>query len=118
MDGYNLTRDKVKQQFANMSEKFRTKMSEYVDNSDPKSMIFTEDLKNMLHLAECNEDVDLVIKMMKKFNQQNREIRFGNFIFGPVAMRMFYTLNKPDEALEVRSTVRYDTKVIICFLVF
>jgi pentatricopeptide repeat domain-containing protein 2 len=37
--------------------------------SDPSSsnMIFTEDLKNMIHLAEDKaDDLDLVYKMMKK----------------------------------------------------
>lgn len=43
-------------------------MTEYVsDNEAQKSMIFTEDLKNMIHLAEANEiDVTLAINMMKK----------------------------------------------------
>lgn len=33
---------------------------------DSKNMVFTEDLKNMVHLAESDEDVELVIKMMTK----------------------------------------------------
>lgn len=45
-------------------------------------MIFTEDLKNMAHLVKTGEDLDLVEKMMKKFNSQNKELRFGNFVFG------------------------------------
>lgn len=36
-----------------------------------------------------------------RFNQQNKEVRFGSYVFGPVVMRMYYFLNKPDEALEV-----------------
>lgn len=63
-------------------------------------MIFTEDLKNMIHLAEP-DDITLVTNMMKKFNKQNKELRFGSFVFGPVVMRMFYYFNKPVEALEV-----------------
>jgi len=38
-----------------------------------------------------------------RFNQQNKEVRFGSYVFGPVVMRMYYFLNKPDEALKVRS---------------
>lgn len=65
-----------------MSEKFRTKMSEYVRDETSKTMIFTEDLKNMIHLIEdSNDDVELVVKMMKKFNSQNKELRFGIFFF-------------------------------------
>jgi pentatricopeptide repeat domain-containing protein 2 len=36
-----------------------------------------------------------------RFNQQSKEVRFGSYVFGPVVMRMYYFLNKPDEALEV-----------------
>jgi hypothetical protein len=36
-----------------------------------------------------------------RFNQQNKEVRFGSYVFGPVVMRMYYFLNKPDEALQV-----------------
>lgn len=101
LDGFKQTSEKIQQQFHNMSEKFRIKMSEYVSDNDKKSMIFTEDLKNMIHLAKSDDDVTLVTKMMIKFNQQNKEVRFGNFIFGPVVMRMFHILNKPDQALKV-----------------
>lgn len=45
-------------------------------------MIFTEDLKNMVHLVQNEEDLNLVEVMMKKFNAQNKELRFGNFVFG------------------------------------
>lgn len=33
--------------------------------SEPKHMIFTEDLKNMVHMAEPT-DLDLVLNMIKK----------------------------------------------------
>lgn len=96
---------------ANISEKFRTKMTEFTEEGS-KNMIFTEDLKNMIHLAESEKDVELVIKMLKRFNQQNQQLRFGSFIFGPVVMRMLYCTNKPDLALEVTQcplkTIRTD----------
>ncbi|KAJ8937751.1 hypothetical protein NQ314_011735 [Rhamnusium bicolor] len=63
-------------------------------------MIFTEDLKNMLHISDNDEDVDLVVKMIKRFNQQNKQLRFGNYVFGPVVMRLFHHFNKADLALE------------------
>ncbi|KPJ05730.1 Pentatricopeptide repeat-containing protein 2 [Papilio xuthus] len=67
--------------------------------SEPKHMIFTEDLKNMVHMAEPT-DLDLILNMIKKFNNQNVEFRFGSFIFGPVVMRMFHFLDAPNEALK------------------
>lgn len=63
------------------------------------SLIFTEDLKSMLHLVQKKpEDVELLIKMLNKFNSQNKEMRFGAFVFGPVVMRTFYYLDEPDLA--------------------
>jgi pentatricopeptide repeat domain-containing protein 2 len=59
-------RDRTKVQFVNLADKFKTKMLEF---SDPNSsnMIFTEDLKNMIHLAEDTaDDLNLVYRMMKR----------------------------------------------------
>ncbi|KAG6463505.1 hypothetical protein O3G_MSEX013902 [Manduca sexta] len=97
VDNYLQTRKKVKEQFASFTDKFRTKMNDYTN--DPKNMIFTEDLKNMVHLAEPT-DIELVLKMIKKFNTQSSEYRFGSFVFGPVVMRMFHFLDAPLEALQ------------------
>lgn len=59
-------------------------ISRYTSTSE--NMIFTEDLKNMAHLVEDSQDsssdIELVERMMKKFNAQNKELRFGNFVFG------------------------------------
>ncbi|KAJ0174128.1 hypothetical protein K1T71_010274 [Dendrolimus kikuchii] len=97
IDNYLQTRKKVKEQFAPFADKFRLKMGSFV--ADPKNMIFTEDLKNMVHMAEP-ADIQLVLDMIIKFNSQNTEYRFGSFVFGPVVMRMFYFLDAPKEALQ------------------
>lgn len=82
-----------------MSDKFREKMTSYV-NEGSQNMIFTEDLKNMVHLVNDKpEDIELLLQMMVKFNSQNKEMRFGSYIFGPVVMRAYHHLDKPDEAL-------------------
>jgi len=100
VDGYEKQRERIKLQFSGMTDKFRTKMQEFSEK-DSKNMIFTEDLKNMVHLTESSpEDLQLVLQMMKKFNQQNRHLRFGNYVFGPVVMRMYYHLNDPKSAIE------------------
>lgn len=67
IDGYLTTREKVQSLIIGSGEKFRTKMGEFVqDNS--KNMIFTEDLKNMVHIVEKDsKDIDLTIKMIKKY---------------------------------------------------
>ena len=118
VDAYVATREKVQSYLQDGGVKFRSKMSEFLQE-DSRNMIFTEDLKNMVHIVEKNQaDVDLTIKMLKKyvhsirltsylqpfhfrFNTQNKEVRFGNFIFGPVVMRMFHYLKEEELALQV-----------------
>jgi len=97
LQGYENARLNFRNQFLNVENTFRSKMEE-VCNTD-SSMIFTEDLKSMLHLAQKkSEDIELLIKMLTKFNNQSKEMRFGTFIFGPVVMRTFYYLDEPELA--------------------
>jgi pentatricopeptide repeat domain-containing protein 2 len=91
--------DRIKHQI-NDIERFKVKMTEFVKDESSKNLIFTEDLKNMLHIASSPEDIELLKSMMTKFCTQNREVRFGNFIFGPVVMRMFHNLGDADNALK------------------
>lgn len=88
----------MKGQFASTADRFREKMTEFCKDGS-NQMVFTEDLKNMVHLAEQNgTDIELVVKMMKKFKAQNQELRFGSYVFGPVIMRMFHHLGEVDTA--------------------
>ncbi|KYM78664.1 Pentatricopeptide repeat-containing protein 2 [Atta colombica] len=97
LQGYENARLNFRNQFLNVENTFRSKMEE-VCNTD-SSMVFTEDLKSMLHLAQkTSEDIELLIKMLTKFNNQTKEMRFGTFIFGPVVMRTLYYLDEPDLA--------------------
>lgn len=54
----------------------------------------------MIHIAE-KSDVELLTKMIKKFCTQSKEIRFGNFVFGPPVIRLFHYLQDPDSALKL-----------------
>lgn len=64
MDSYVDKRDKVKQYFSNDADKFRRKMIGFVENEET-SMIFTEDLKNMLHLADSG-DSELLERILRQ----------------------------------------------------
>ncbi|XP_044746100.1 pentatricopeptide repeat-containing protein 2, mitochondrial-like [Coccinella septempunctata] len=98
IDNFELQKVRTKHQLSNLEEKFKERMREYV--SDEKNMIFTEDLKNMVYLTDNDQDVELVVAMIKRFNKQNQQLRFGSFKFGPIVMRMFHVLNKPQLAIE------------------
>jgi hypothetical protein len=58
-------------------EGFKNKMNEFVRDENSKNLIFTEDLKNMVHICENQEDIQLLKTMVEKFNSQSREVRFG-----------------------------------------
>ncbi|XP_050539963.1 pentatricopeptide repeat-containing protein 2, mitochondrial-like [Daktulosphaira vitifoliae] len=102
IDKYQFYRDKLSNQYSEVDRQtFFKRMTSF---SDPESLslIFTEDLKQIVHMINDNEEeLSLVEKMMKKFNQQSKGLRFGNFTFGPVVMRMYYHLNKPESALKM-----------------
>lgn len=101
MDSYINSRATIATQFQTVSETFRAKMHEFT-NDENKSLIFTEDLKAMLHIVDNNpEDINLMTKMLEKYSAQNNELRFGNYVFGPVVMRTFYYLDMPDLAYEM-----------------
>lgn len=102
LDKYEFFREKIQNQFSEPDKQlFRERMNSFAD-PESNSLIFTEDLKQIVHMAGDNEtDLILVEKMMKKYNKQNQGLRFGNFTFGPVVMRMYYHLNKPDIALKL-----------------
>lgn len=65
VEGYVQQRNRIKNHFANISDKFINKMKEFTAD-ESKGMVFTEDLKNMIHLASTDEDAELVVKMIRR----------------------------------------------------
>uniref|UniRef100_A0A336N2D2 CSON011114 protein n=1 Tax=Culicoides sonorensis TaxID=179676 RepID=A0A336N2D2_CULSO len=106
LDGYESNRTRTKSMFSSTVDRFKEKMNNY-SSEDSKNLVFSEDLKNIVHLAE-KEDIPLVIKMLKKFATQNSELRFGSYVFGPVIMRMFYYLQDEETALQCFKDKSYD----------
>ncbi|XP_057374960.1 pentatricopeptide repeat-containing protein 2, mitochondrial-like [Daphnia carinata] len=101
LDGFAASRSKTAVNFhgSQMKEKFRSRMQEFVA-PDSTSLIFTDDLKTMINLAEKNpEDIKLLELMIEKFHNQSTGLRFGTFVFGPVIMRFFHSVNQPNEVL-------------------
>ncbi|XP_055349595.1 pentatricopeptide repeat-containing protein 2, mitochondrial-like [Paramacrobiotus metropolitanus] len=98
LSNYEYAREKTATQLGTMKDRFKQRMDQYL-SADSKSLIFTEDLKNMCYLAEDDKDLQMVNKMLKKYAKQNEQMRFGSFVFGPVLMRLHHFLDKPDEAL-------------------
>ncbi|CRK95707.1 CLUMA_CG009164, isoform A [Clunio marinus] len=99
IDRFLEAREKSKLQINNIDQ-FKSKMLEFTSEENTKSMVFTEDLKNMLHISD-KDDLDLLVKMIKRFNLQSKEVRFGNFIFGTPIMRLLHFLKEPEIALQL-----------------
>ncbi|KAI1296775.1 Pentatricopeptide repeat-containing protein 2, mitochondrial [Halotydeus destructor] len=100
LEFYRENKKKVEDQFGHMREKFFERMRQHITDDSVQSMVFTEDLKNVTFLiTDSPEDLELLVTMLKKFNSQNRDLRFGSFVFGPVIMRSLYTFRKWEAAL-------------------
>ncbi|XP_042909663.1 pentatricopeptide repeat-containing protein 2, mitochondrial isoform X2 [Parasteatoda tepidariorum] len=96
IDKYVDARQRTITRLGNMRGNFFNRMKAQVTSTVP-SMIFTEDLKTVIHSCEDTpEDIEVSIQMIKRYHKQNKELRFGTFIFGPVTMRLFYYLKKQD----------------------
>ncbi|XP_057320441.1 pentatricopeptide repeat-containing protein 2, mitochondrial-like [Microplitis mediator] len=107
LDNYKSIRNIVTEKYKVGIDAFKAKMHESV--ADEKAMIFTEDLKAVLHLTEKKpEDIELLVKMLEKYNCQNAEMRFGTFKFGPIVMRALHYMNEPDIALDLFMNTKYD----------
>jgi pentatricopeptide repeat domain-containing protein 2 len=73
LDGYATSRSKTAVNFhgTQMKEKFRTRMQEFVGSSS-SNLIFTDDLKTMVNLAENTpEDIKLLEQMIEKYLSLN-----------------------------------------------
>ncbi|KAG8180881.1 hypothetical protein JTE90_015806 [Oedothorax gibbosus] len=96
IDKYVDARQRTISRLGSMRGNFYNRMKAQL-NSPVPSMIFTEDLKTVIHSCEdVPEDIEMCVQMMKRFHKQNKELRFGTFVFGPVAMRLFYYLKKQE----------------------
>lgn len=115
IDLYIKKRQKKKLQFGEKKDQLMEKMRQSIQpysaeregegtpsssGSGVVATVFAEDLKNMLDLTETDEEIDICVQMMRRFHEQSKALRFGTFVFGPVAMRLFYLLDKPDLAIQ------------------
>ncbi|CAD1473931.1 unnamed protein product, partial [Heterotrigona itama] len=120
---YENSRFTFRNQFMTIENAFREKMKEICE--DEKGIIYTEDLKAMIHLAQAEEsEMNLVNSMMEKYVQNVEEKKYGRYVFGPVIMRMFYYLNQPQYALNaiqnesLKDSFDYRTsfRILMCLL--
>ncbi|XP_035919139.1 pentatricopeptide repeat-containing protein 2, mitochondrial-like [Anopheles stephensi] len=108
IEGYEAYREKTRTQHLHNVDNFKRKMRDFVSGSST-NMIFTEDLKNIIHLIDNTpEDKQLLKDTVMRYNQQGKELRFGNYVFGPVIMRACHHLGDADLALDLFKTAGTD----------
>uniref|UniRef100_A0A182N927 Pentacotripeptide-repeat region of PRORP domain-containing protein n=1 Tax=Anopheles dirus TaxID=7168 RepID=A0A182N927_9DIPT len=101
LEGYEAYREKTRTQHLHNVDNFKRKMRDFVSGSST-NMIFTDDLKNIIHLIDNTpEDKQLLKDTIERYNQQGKELRFGNYVFGPVIMRACHHLGDADLALDL-----------------
>ncbi|KAK0175575.1 hypothetical protein PV327_009315 [Microctonus hyperodae] len=107
MNDYRSTRSIFLKRYEIGIDAFRTKLQTIA--ASEKDMVFTEDLKAILHLVEKTpEEVDLLKKLLNKYVTQNSELRFGSFKFGPIVMRTLHYLNEPNIAKQIFLDPNFD----------
>lgn len=121
--GYENARFVFRNQFLTIEDTFRTKMKEICEKED--GIVYTEDLKVMLHLAHENEDdMQLLNTMLEKYVAKKDHRKFGTYAFGPIVMRMYYYLNQPhlalqtfeNSALSENFNYRSSFRILMCLL--
>nr|XP_002736750.2 PREDICTED: pentatricopeptide repeat-containing protein 2, mitochondrial-like [Saccoglossus kowalevskii] len=77
---------------------FHKAMDKKVKRDD---VIFTDELKVMLHTCNSAEDAELAIQIMKMYHSKIRNAPFQQFRFGSIVMRMFHNLQLCDKMLDL-----------------
>ncbi|XP_011304221.1 pentatricopeptide repeat-containing protein 2, mitochondrial-like [Fopius arisanus] len=105
---YKSARENFRERYTSSLDAFKQKIKTSVENE--QNLIFTEDLKALIHVVDKQPgDVELLIAAMHRFNDQDKDIRFGSFKFGPVVMRAFHYLNEPLSALETFRDPKFES---------
>lgn len=103
IDGYLTKRKQIESQFGDKDKQFKGRMRTFVDAPAARdNMIFTHDIKNLLHLCDSNRnDIDLLIKVLQRYCTQSDGIFTENYHFSTVLMRLLNLYKLDDVALKV-----------------
>jgi len=96
IDGFKRQQESFELSTVNTVEPFKKRIAEAL-NED--KAIFTEDLKTLLHLVRNDTDLELLVKLLKRYKTQSLVVR--DYSFGSPIIRLLYVMNKTDEALKL-----------------
>jgi hypothetical protein len=69
--------------------------------SHSNGIILTHEIDTLLFTAKSDEELDLVVKAIQRYETQHGELGLVKFNFGAPLMRLFYVRSKTDKALEL-----------------
>ncbi|XP_030641749.1 pentatricopeptide repeat-containing protein 2, mitochondrial [Chanos chanos] len=65
---------------------------------EKNELILKDELKLILHLCESSEDIVTARSAIYRYHEENRNVAFGEFKFGPLFMRLCYELGLEEMA--------------------
>ncbi|XP_066567750.1 pentatricopeptide repeat-containing protein 2, mitochondrial isoform X2 [Amia ocellicauda] len=71
------------------------------DKIKRNDLILKDELKLLLHLCQTPEHVEVAKKAIYRYHEENRNVAFGEFRFGPLFVRLCYELGLEDTAAEL-----------------
>ncbi|XP_070543420.1 pentatricopeptide repeat-containing protein 2, mitochondrial-like [Ptychodera flava] len=79
-------------------ETLRNAVSSKADKGD---VIFTEEVKMILHICYNEQHANLAEKILKSYHKQQRNVSLDKFRFGPVVMRMLNSIKVHNKIIEL-----------------
>ncbi|KAM4708729.1 pentatricopeptide repeat-containing protein 2, mitochondrial [Discoglossus pictus] len=64
-------------------------------------LILRDELKTLLHLCQTPADVEFAKKVIYRYHEENKNVMFGEFRFGPLFLRLCYELDLEDTAFDL-----------------
>ncbi|CAH2296897.1 pentatricopeptide repeat-containing 2, mitochondrial isoform X1 [Pelobates cultripes] len=71
------------------------------DKLQKNRIILRSELQTLLHLCETPADVEFAKQVIYRYHEENKNVIFGEFRFGPIFIRLCYDLDLEDAALEL-----------------
>jgi hypothetical protein len=97
MDSFKYSREQHVTRYAQSLDVFKKRFLDSLGQKD--SQVFSEDLRNMIMSANNDQEIDTVIQALKKYGTSKD--KFTDYHFGSPIMRLLYTQNKTDLALQL-----------------
>ncbi|CAF1149546.1 unnamed protein product [Adineta ricciae] len=97
IDSFKSSREQHASRYAPSLDGFKKRFLESIGQAD--SQVFTEDLRNMIMTANNDDEINGVIQALKKYS--TNKTKFSDYHFGSPVMRLLYTQNKTDLALQL-----------------